>query len=651
MASPHPPLTDLSWMIGGPQGSGVDSSASLFAKTCANAGYWVYGKREYHSNIKGEHSYFQVRSAVQPVYSHTDPVHILATFEDSTAQLHADELAPNGVLLYDPDVTTPDTLPRPVLGGQSLYCPLPYNTLLGQIATQTGKTPTQLVILKNTMAVAASLAIAGVPLVALEQTLSQTFTNDKAKLLAVNLLAAQLAYTAITDTPALQATLEAFSYRLATPTNPPAVGSRLVLNGAIATALGKVRAGCRMQTYYSITPAVDECIYLEDNPEFGTIVFQCEDELAAINMAVGAATTGVRASTSTSGPGFSLMAEGLGWAGINEVPVVVFNYQRGGPSTGLPTRHEQSDMLFSLFAGHGEFPRLVLAPGDAEQAYYDAFDAFNWAERYQTPVIVLTDKAMANNTHSIPVFDDTALRIDRGVWRPAKPITEAEANPKQNTQFERFALTTPGVPQGLSPRSAPGEANAIFWLTGDEHTELGHVTEDPTLRIAMHTKRMDKLALALAEIPPHKQWLLWAMGANHSLQTLDQLPANTPANALLVLTWGSTVGPVKDAIRVLQAQGLTVYCLQLKLLWPFPSVAVTALLQQAQHQGLKTVGVEMNYTSQLGQLITLQTGQHVGHTIRKFTGRPMSQTELVDAFTKLSDTDQATSDTILTHGK
>jgi 2-oxoglutarate ferredoxin oxidoreductase subunit alpha len=605
--------TDLTWMIGGPQGSGVDSSATLFARAAVAAGYWVYGKREYHSNIKGEHSYFVVRVKTTPVHSNTDPVHLLATFEPSTAQIHADEVV--GGLIYDPAGIDPAQLP---LANTASRFALPYDALLSELAAETGKTVTDLAIYKNTMAVAASCALLGIPLTAIETALKSLFTGGKAKLVAPNLNAAQKAMAAVAALPGA----DQFEYRLVAPENPPAPGSRLVLNGAVATALGKLKAGCRMQTYYSITPAVDECIYLEEHPEYGTVVFQCEDELAAINMAIGAATTGIRASTSTSGPGFSLMAEGLGWAGINEVPVVVFNYQRGGPSTGLPTRHEQADLLFALHAGHGEFPRLLVAPGDLHEYFHDAFEAFNWADRYQTPVIVLTDKAVANNTQSIERFDEGPLRIDRGelvISDPGLPLEAALA------QFPRFAVTE----SGISPRPVPGNPGTIYWMTGDEHTELGHITEEPEMRIAMHTKRMKKLDLAAAEIPQDRQFKLYG----------------PPTAPLTVVSWGSTKGAILDAMAVLAEQGVIVNFLQIRLMSPFPVDGVTRVLSQAQ----QLVGVEANYTAQLCRWVRMNTGIDIPHLILKYTGRPMSETELVAALkTVIADKPEQV---VLTYGR
>jgi 2-oxoglutarate/2-oxoacid ferredoxin oxidoreductase subunit alpha len=421
---------DLCWMIGGPQGTGVDSSATLFARSCAAAGYWVYGRREYHSNIKGEHSYFQVRVKTKPVNCHIDPVHLLATFENSTAELHAFELVADGAFIYDPKVTDPAKLNLPA---GALRFPIAFDEILEEVSKTSGKSTTSLAIIKNTIAVAASLTLCKINLSAIEEALKGIFTGGKTKLIPLNMQAAELAAKAIQAHP----DFEKFNYVVEPLPVLPEKGSRYLLNAAIATGLAKLKAGCRQQTYYSITPAVDECIFLEELSSYGLPVIQCEDEIAAVNMAIGAGTTGMRASTSTSGPGFDLMTEGLGWAGINEVPVVVFNYMRGGPSTGLPTRHEQTDMLACLFSGHGEYPKIVMCPGDAVEQFYDSFEAFNYADRYQTPVIFISDKLLANNTVCVPKFDDENMKIDLGVMA-GKDAKFDEENPDLEAALAKF---------------------------------------------------------------------------------------------------------------------------------------------------------------------------------------------------------------------
>lgn len=598
---------DLCWMIGGPQGTGVDSSATLFARACAAAGYWIYGRREYHSNIKGEHSYFQVRVKNEPVFCHIDPVHLLATFENSTAVLHAFEVVEDGAFIYDPKVTKVEELE---LKPGVLKFALAFDEILEELAQETGKSVTSLAIMKNTIAVAASMALCKLELSAIEEALNGIFTGSKSKLVPLNLKAAQRAFEQIQQHP----DFDKFNYVLEKPVNPPAKGSRYILNAAVATGLAKLKAGCRLLTYYSITPAVDECIYLEEQSGYGLPVVQCEDEIAAINMAIGGATTGVRASTSTSGPGFDLMAEGMGWAGINEVPVVVFDYQRGGPSTGLPTRHEQTDMLTGIFAGHGEYPRIVMCPGDVTEQFYDTFNAFNYADRYQTPVVFMTDKLLANNTLCVPKWDESQMFIDRGELVGMDAKFDGENLEAALAKYPRFKITE----SGISPRPLPGMPGHIYWMTGDEHTEYGHITEDPPIRIPMQEKRMKKLDLAAREIPVENQYRIHG-------------PENAPIS---IISWGSTKGVILDTMRALKDEhGLDVNFFQIRLLSPFPSEAVAAFLNKAQ----RAVVVEASYTGQITQYITMRTGIQVQHEVLKWSGRPISETELVAAIREIQE--------------
>ncbi|MEM0951599.1 MAG: 2-oxoacid:acceptor oxidoreductase subunit alpha [Cyanobacteria bacterium P01_H01_bin.74] len=600
------PKHDLCWMIGGPQGTGVDSSATLFARSCAVAGYWIYGRREYHSNIKGEHSYFQVRINTRMVQCHIDPVHLLATFENSTAELHAFELVEDGAFIYDPKVTNPENLELPP---NALKFPIAFDEILEEVSKTSGKSTTSLAIIKNTIAVSASLALCKIPFSAIEEALEGIFTGKKSKLVPLNVQAAKLGAEMIEAHP----DFEKYQHVMAKPLDIPEKGSRYLLNGATATGLAKLKAGCRQQTYYSITPAVDECIYLEDLSSYGLPVIQCEDEIAAVNMAIGGGTTGMRASTSTSGPGFDLMTEGLGWAGINEVPVVVFNYMRGGPSTGLPTRHEQTDLLAGMFSGHGEYPRIVMAPGDAVEQFYDSFEAFNYADRYQTPVIFISDKLLANNTVCVPKIDDRDMKIDLGELA-GTDATFDEDNPDLPAalaKFPRFAVTD----SGISPRALPGMPGHIYWMTGDEHTEFGHITEEPEIRMAMHEKRMKKLDRAAEEIKPENQFVV------HN-------PYNEADPEITIVSWGSTKGVILDAMKVLKEEhNLSINFLQIRLMSPFPDAGVAAVLKKAK----QCIVVESSFGGQITQVIAMRTGIQLTHEVLKYTGRPISETELVAA--------------------
>jgi 2-oxoglutarate ferredoxin oxidoreductase subunit alpha len=374
--------------------------------------------------------------------------------------------------------------------------------------------------------------------------------------------------------------------------------------------MGKIIGGCRFQTYYPITPASDDSEFLEANQIFdqsdgnkgSILVVQTEDEIAAITMAIGGALTGTRSATATSGPGFSLMAEALGWAGMNEVPIVVTLYQRAGPSTGLPTRHEQGDLLFAIHAGHGEFPRIVLASGDIEESFYDSIKVFNFAEKYQLPVIHMLDKAIANSIKTCREFDQRKIKIERG--NLLEQVTAGSLT-GSGGHFLRFRLDNP-----ISSRAPLGTENAIFWNTGDEHTEEGHISEDPDNRIKMMTKRMTKLEVALSEIPEEDKFLQFDFGSS--------------TGEITVISWGSTKGAIIDAMKMLSRQGKAIRFLQIRLLHPFPTSEILKLIKNAR----VLIDIEMNYTSQLASLVRQHTGRDVDFKIVKFNGRPMSSSEI-----------------------
>ncbi len=652
-------VNDLSWMIGGPQGSGVDSSANAFARACAHAGLNVFGKREYYSNIKGEHSYFTVRASAKTVRSHVDDVHVLATFDAETAFRHVREVVDDGAIVYDPalaktkvsDVATiehrlktelktyliargvgetlDDVLTTAKQRGVTLI-PIPYNDLLQQVADEFKVDAlSKIARMINMLAVGASLGLVGLDFEYTVDALNEVFRNRKATV-DMNASGARKGYD-IAKTLAPD-----FAYRLERLARKE---PRLFLTGSQAGALGKLYGGLRVQTYYPITPASDESEFLEANeileldghaPEAedsafvkdksaSVLVVQTEDEIAAITMAIGAALTGARAATATSGPGFCLMMEGIGYASINEVPVVITLYQRAGPSTGMPTRHEQGDLRFALHAGHGDSPRMILASGDFEEMIRDGLLAFNYAERYQMPVIHMVDKALANNSGTVAVPDLTDLRIDRG-----RLLADGNGYGPEHP-YHRFELGD----SPISPRAVIGQHGTLFWMTGDEHDETGHITEDPVLRDMMMEKREAKLQLAGKEIPDSVKY--------HYFGPKD---AKT-----VVVGWGSTKGPLLDALDRLHAEKESVGFLQLRLLNPFPTEAVMTYLAKAKNR----VDIEMNFGAQLGGLIRERTGVEFTHHILKYNGRPMSNNELHEAIKAIIH-NKASPRTVLTHG-
>jgi len=625
----------LTWVIGGAQGSGVDSAANIFSRACAQAGFHIFGKREYYSNIKGEHSYFTVRVSDEPIHSHVDLIDILVSFDAETVFVHAGEVKEGGAIIYDSDLAETTLREVPTIdeyaarrissilesSGKAISVRgmldlaqekniklygIPYFRLLKQFSEQMGDhTLSKLTRTVNVMALSASMAILNFDKHILSESIRYIF-RTKPKIAENNVSAAGFVY----DHVRLQFSSKDLTRELK---YKRPLDNTILVQGNQSSALGKLVAGCRFQTYYPITPASDDSEFLESNQileqnngEEGTVlVVQTEDEIAAVTMAIGGALTGVRSATATSGPGFSLMVEALGWAGINEVPLVISLYQRAGPATGLPTRHEQGDLLFAVHAGHGEFPRIVFSSGDIEESFYDTIKVFNFAEKYQMPVIHLLDKAIANSVTTCRNFDQHRIKIDRGQIVDKVSM----AGEKLDRKYLRFKLGK----NPISPRAVLGTQNGIFWNTGDEHTEEGHITEDPYNRINMMDKRMNKLDIALEEIPNEDKAI--AFGNNE-----DQ-------DVLSVLSWGSTKGSILDALNQLNREGEKMRFIQLRLLHPFPASLLETLIRGSKI----LVDIEMNYSAQLASMIEQRLNRKIDYTVVKYNGRPMSSSEIYNA--------------------
>ena len=600
---------DLTWLIGGPQGGGINAAAEGFAKAATRAGYRVIANIEYHSNIMGEHSYYRVRVGENGKRNVSERVHVLVALDDETlvGERHAEfpgfkghvgEVLPGGAVVFDANDDAGTDRDDIVL------CPVPYLEILEEALKGSSRDgqASRFKVMTNTVAVGASLALLDFDLERYQAALRSEFSGRRAELGELNAKAAALGYDFVKERFA-----DDFGFRLPR-VKAPAGKPPLLVRGAQAAAIGKLKAGLGFQSYYPISPATDENVYLEAHQrDQGLVVVQTEDEISAINMAVGAAHAGVRASTATSGPGLALMAEGLGFAAMTEAagPVLIL-WSRGGPSTGLPTREEQADLRFALQPGHGEFPHILVAPGDVHEVLKDAYESFNWADRYQMPVLVLVDKALG--TTYITTEDlglDRLPPVDRGQRFRNGSLTASGGDGKSN--YLRYDFSD-GI---ITPRSVPGQEGGIYWSTTDEHDPRGHITEDAENRIQMQNKRMGKLDLALSEIPEDRFFTL------HGPKQAD----------LTIVGWGSTKGAILDALDLLEREDkVKANFLQMRIMRPFPVDAVTKILKAAK----KTVLVECNYTGQLGLLIREQTGIAMDETIVKYDGRPFSEEELLD---------------------
>ncbi len=563
-------MHDLNLMVAGPQGSGINFTSDSFAKLMTREGYQVFTNAELFSTIKGEHSYFRVRVCKDMIRSYSERIDILIPLDSKSVMLHAKELSKDGSIIYEENLD------------DARHAAIPYKDILQTVATKFGKALSEFNVMKNTVALAGATKMIGIDKEKLKKIISENFAS-RPKIAEMNNAIVDEVYAEFK--PSKTFDLEPVTYK-----------KRMLINSTHAVGMGKMVAGLKFQSYYPITPASDESNYLETiMDKYDFVVEQTEDEIAAINMAIAAANTGLRAATSTSGPGFSLMVEALSYAGMTETPVVIFFYQRAGPATGMPTRHEQGDLKYALSAGHGEFPRVLIAPGDHKEAFYDTVEAFNIAEKYQLPVIVLLDKAMAMSNYTVDLFDLSKTRIDRG-----KLIL------KETKDYLRYRFTE----DGISPRSVPGVKGGLVTIAGDEHDEDGHIfTEDADNRIKMMDKRMHKTSSILKEVPPDMKAKFYGK----------------PENKKVIISWGSAKGPILDAMEVVKDVSL----LQIRMMEPFPVEEVMKYLN-----GKTIINVEQNYSGQLADLLREKTGLEATSRIVKFNGRPIAFEEMVQVLSK-----------------
>jgi len=553
---------DLNILIGGAAGQGVHAITLPLAKALMRQGAQVLFLQDYQSRIRGGHLFNKIRVADRPLLSSRQGVDLLVALNQDTVARHQEELAAAGVIIYDASQVKelPPGRPALALAPEDL---LP-GTKAGDIAVNAGACGAVLGLLK------ASLP----PMLAL---LKDTFADKGAQVVDWNLKAATQGYEL--------AKAQNFPVSLA-GLKPPAE-PRLLISGHEALALGALAAGLNFISGYPMTPWTSVLNAVGQRAaRLGVVVEQAEDEIAAINMALGASYAGARAMTGTSGGGFCLMTEAVGLAAMTETPLVIVEAMRPGPSTGLPTRTEQGDLNFVLYAGQGDSPRAVLAPGTPAQGYALAVKAFSLAERFQMPVFLLTDQYFGDTqfTHTAADFPEAQA--------PPAPVSGPAAGP-----YERYALTA----DGISPRRLPGFGPDLVVADSDEHTPDGHLTEDLAVRVKMHDKRLRKLASLVKEL--------------NGITT-----AGAPGAPLTLTCWGSSLGPVAEAVNRLNESGTPARLVHLSELWPFPRTAVTAALRGAQ----KLVLVEMNATGQLNRLLRQETGITADHLVLKYDGAPFT---------------------------
>jgi len=566
---------EMTFKIGGEAGQGVESTGAGFAKALARAGWHVFGIQDYYSRIRGGHNFYQIRVSDRPVYSHVEPVDLLLALTQEAVDRHCGEIVAGGGVVCEECLEVDCA----ALDKQDIsYFPVP----LTDIAQEQGGAE----VMRNTAALGAAAGLVGFPLEVMAGVIEDNFGKKGADAVKTNLKVAEAAHRFAEDNYAGR-----YDYHLGSLAGAP---SRMVMDGNQAISLGALLGGCKFVAGYPMTPATSVLQWMATHGRrYGVVVKHTEDEIAAILMIIGAAHMGARAMAPTSGGGFSLMTEGLGLAGITETPVVIVEAQRPGPATGLATRTEQGDLLFLLHASQGEFPRIILTPGTIEECFEAGWRAFNLAEKYQCPVIIVSDNYLANSVRTIELdaLGFSKVHIDRG-----RLLTDEDLDTLEE-EYLRYAYTD----SGISPRALPGHPKAIYQATGNEHTPNGHLTEEPEPRRLQVEKRLRKLEGALEEM----RGPLW-YGPQQAEWTL--------------VGWGSTYGPLRETVDLLNSSGHSVNMLHIRDAWPFPADEVREALSGAR----RTVMVEGNATGQMASLIEAHTGVKLDHHIHRYDGRPFS---------------------------
>jgi 2-oxoglutarate ferredoxin oxidoreductase subunit alpha len=568
-------ISQLSWKIGGQQGEGVESTDRIFSTALNRLGYYLYGYRHFSSRIKGGHTNNKIRISTKPIRAISDDLDILVAFDQESIDLNAHELRENGVIVADAkfNPTVPD-------GVKARLFPVPITAIAEELGTS---------LMKNMVASGASWALLGLPLEVFNKAVEEEFSRKGAAVVEKNIDAVKRGSQFVLDLAG--GPLEEFRLEAADGKQ------KLFIIGNDAIGLGAVAAGVRFMSAYPITPASEIMEYLlKVLPKFGGTVIQTEDEIAAITMAIGANYGGARCFTASAGPGLSLMMEAIGLAGMTETPVVIVDTQRGGPSTGLPTKQEQSDINALIYGTHGEIPKIVIAPSTVEECFYDTVEAFNLAEKYQCPVIIATDLQLSLGKQSCELLDYNKIVINRG------NLVKEPAALGENELFKRYAFAE----DGISPRVLPGVKNGLHHVTGVEHDETGRPSESTINRKKMMDKRLEKMK---------------------HVQVTDAIKVNAdPANAdLLIIGMGSTGGTIDEARGRLKAEGIESSHITVRLMTPFPSDLLKPYVDKAK----KVVVVENNATGQLANLIKLNVGgADKIHSLLKYNGNPFLPSEV-----------------------
>lgn len=565
---------DLSIRIGGEAGQGMNSIGSLLGKAFVRSGFHVFINQDVMSRIRGGHNDIQIRVSDRTVNCPAGRVDILVCLDKNTLELYRDVV--DGLIVYDEGKIGENAPSGPK------FLPL----AMEKIAEETGGSSR----MANSVASGALMALTGLPLEPLLALLGEVFSRKGDKVVQANRECAR----------------KGFERMKGRPEGPPLCAlhpsgeegqRRMLLTGSDAMALGALVSNVRLYSAYPMSPATAIMEYLASKSrELGIVVEQAEDEIAAVNMAIGAFFCGARAMTGTSGGGLALMVEGISLAGMTETPLVVVDCQRPAPATGFPTRTEQADLLFVAHCAHGEFPRAVLAPGNAEEAFHSVRKAFYLAEKYQTPVFVLGDQALNDSSWTTEPF-----AVDDRLGEAQSLVTEQDLKDMEPYAYARYEITD----SGISPRLLPGAPGQVLYADSDEHTVAGHITESADVRRSMVEKRLRKFA-----------------GMREEMAGPKIFPG--PDAESYLVCWGSTLGAVGETVQALRAEGANWGYIHFSELYPLPDAPI--LREIAERARL--IAVENNATGQFCQLLRMETGLAIAEKVLKYDGRPFTPDEL-----------------------
>jgi 2-oxoglutarate ferredoxin oxidoreductase subunit alpha len=559
--------------LAGESGEGVISSGDILTQAAARGGYWTHTFRTFPAEIKGGPCMYQVRIGDERVYSHGKWVDLLVCFNQEAWDLHWRSLHPEGVILFD---DTAVEIPAE-------FRPRARPVRMEKLAKEIGGS----LRAKNMVAAGAVAKVIAFDTTPIEELVLRRYAH-KQGVADANIAALHAGEGEAAD----------LAGSLAIPPPMEIEEDRILISGNQAVAVGAVAAGVEYFAGYPITPASDILEWLSAKlPTVGGKTIQCEDEIASLASCLGASYAGAKAMTATSGPGLSLMSELLGYAGMAEIPVVIVDAQRGGPSTGLPTKTEQSDLQHALYGAHGEAPRVVIAPTSVEDCFWSAIDAFNYAERYQVPVIFLTDQGLATRMEVIHKPDLSRVEL----W-PRKTLADVNGG-----EYRRYAYTEDNV----SPMGIPGQRGGQYVATGIGHDEWGHPGYTPEIHSGQQRKRWAKLE-------PLRNGL--ARHVTHG----EERPSD-----VAIIGFGSTYGPVREAVDALAAQGVSVGAFYPRVLGPFPAEAVADFAGRAT----RVVVPEVNYTGQLARLVRAETGLEL-RSHAKCDGLPFTAEDIQDIVTE-----------------